>query len=249
MTSQRGTMPHSCHIDFETRSSADLRATGSHKYAACLSTEIWCLAFAFGDEDVEVWVPGDDEPRRLLDHVRDGGEVVAHNAAFELDVWHYQLEEKLGWPRLDIEQTRCTMAMALSLGMPASLDGAAKAVQLPIKKDKEGAYLMRRMAVVNGKTWTPGDVDRLIAYCVQDVKVERDLEKRLTALSKAEQDVWSLDQKINRRGVPLDIPTIENGIDLAEAEKDRLNKKMKALTGLNASQVTALMEWVTENGY
>ena len=239
----------SVHIDFETKSAADLRATGSHKYAACLSTEIWCLAFAFGGEDVQVWTPEQDDPTRLLDHVRDGGEVVAHNAAFELDVWHYQLEEKLGWPRLDIKQSRCTMAMALALGLPASLDGASKAVQLPIKKDKEGAYLMRRMAVAGDKTWEQADIDRLIAYCVQDVKVERELEKSLQALSKSEQGIWALDQTINRRGVPVDIPTIKNAIDLANAERIRLNAKMQELNGLNASQVTALLEWVGEQGY
>ena len=244
-----GTMQPSCHIDFETRSSADLRATGSHKYAACLSTEIWCLAFAFDDEAVQVWRPGDPDPVRLLGHVRSDGIVVAHNAVFELDIWEHQLHQKLHWPSLFFKQTRCTMALALALGLPASLDGASKAVQLPIKKDKDGAYLMRRMCVADDKVWPEEDIQRLIDYCIQDVKVERELEKRLQALSKSEQAIWSLDQKINRRGVPVDIPTIQNAIDLADDEKVRLNEKMQKLNGLNASQVTALMDWVAEQGY
>ena len=245
-----GTMqPSVVHLDFETKSKADLRAKGSHKYSADPSTALWCGAFGFDDEAIQIWRPGEPDPVRLLDHVRGDGIVVAHNAAFELDVWHYQLEQKLGWPRLHIEQTRCTMAMALALGLPASLDGASKAVQLPIKKDKDGAYLMRRMCVADDKVWPEEDIQRLIDYCIQDVKVERELEKRLQALSKSEQAIWSLDQKINRRGVPVDIPTIQNAIELADDEKVRLNEKMQKLNGLKASQVLALSDWVAEQGY
>ena len=252
MTATHGTMLPNCHIDFETRSKADLSGVGSHKYSADPSTSIWCLAYAFDDDPVQVWRPGDPDPVGLLDHVQAGGVVVAHNANFELNVWHYQLEEKLWWPRLDLDQVRCTMAMALRLGFPASLDGCAKAVQLPEQKDKDGAYLMRRMCIEDGKEWSEEDVDRFVQYCIQDVEVERQLETRLAdrlTHSASEQETWELDQRINRRGVPVDIPTIHNAIRLADAEKDRLNKKMKTLNGLNASQVTALLGWIKEQGY
>ena len=76
-----------CHIDFETKSQADLRKVGAHNYAADLSTEIWVLAYAFDDEPVQVWDPEQDpEPEELINHVKNGGEVHAHNAAFELAI-------------------------------------------------------------------------------------------------------------------------------------------------------------------
>ena len=252
LTAVSGMTQRSCHIDFETRSKADLKAVGSHKYSADPTTSIWCLAYAFDDDPVQVWRPGNPDPVELLDHVRSGGRVVAHNVNFELNVWHFQLEEKLGWPRLDIDQVRCTMAMALRLGLPPSLAGCAEAVRLPEQKDEDGAHLMRRMCKLDGKNWSEEDVDRLVQYCIQDVEVERQLETRLAdrlTHSASEQEAWELDQRINRRGVPVDIPTIHNAIRLADAEKDRLNKKMKALNGLKASQVTALAGWIKEQGY
>jgi len=165
------------HIDGETKSAAHLRKTGAHKYAAHHTTGIWCLAYAFDDEEVHIWTPDREDPEDLLAHVASGGTIAAHNAAFELAVWRHVLTDRLGWPELRADQCQCTMAKALSLGLPASLDGAAKAVQLPVKKDKDGAYLMRRMA--SGGDWDQESIDRLIQYCVQDVKVERALEKKM----------------------------------------------------------------------
>ena len=37
-------------IDFETRSTVNLRATGVYPYAEHPTTDIWCLAFAFDEE-------------------------------------------------------------------------------------------------------------------------------------------------------------------------------------------------------
>ena len=72
-----------CHVDFETRSAVDLRKTGVHVYAEDISTDVWCLCYAFGDEPVQAWRRGDPPPERLLAHVRAGGVLTAHNAPFE----------------------------------------------------------------------------------------------------------------------------------------------------------------------
>ena len=142
------------------------------------------------------------------------------------------------------------MAMALAMGLPASLDLAAKAVQLPIEKDEEGKRLMMRMCQAANDNWSDNDIKRLTAYCIQDVEVERQLEKHaLAPLSKREQMIWEVDQHINERGIFVDVSTIESAIEIAEAEKEKLNKLLRRLIGFKASQVNAITTWVNEQGY
>jgi DNA polymerase len=65
----------------------------------------------------------------------------------------------------------------------------------------------------------PEKVARLAAYAQQDVRVERELHKRLTPLSEPERKVWLLDYEINQRGVQVDTTTAKAAIVMAEAVK------------------------------
>ena len=47
------------HLDWETRSDVDITAAGAHPYAAGKNTDIMCAAYAFDDEDVQMWLPGE----------------------------------------------------------------------------------------------------------------------------------------------------------------------------------------------
>jgi DNA polymerase bacteriophage-type len=53
-------------LDYETRSRCDLRTRGSYNYAQDPSTEIICMAYAFDDEDVQLWTPDQPFPKRML---------------------------------------------------------------------------------------------------------------------------------------------------------------------------------------
>lgn len=136
----------SLHVDFETRSAADLKKTGVYAYAADPSTDIWCMAYAFDDEPVDVWVPGDEPPARIVEHVMLGGVLTAHNAAFERTIWHYILAPRYGFPEPEVEQWRCTMAMAYAMALPGSLENAAPAAGIELSKDMVGRRLMLQMS-------------------------------------------------------------------------------------------------------
>ena len=226
-----------CQIDWESKSLSNLPKEGAHKYAADPSTDVSVGAYAFDDGPIHLWRPSDPPPLDLIDHVANGGEVHAFNAAFELAIWNNVLVKKYGWPELKIEQCRCIMVMARILGLPGSLDNAAKAVNLPIEKDGEGQKLMLKMSNAANDNWTDEDYDRLGQYCARDVEVQRELEKRLPPLSAHEQALWVLDQKINNRGIFLDIPTIKAALVIADSEKKNLSNKMQKLIGCSASQV------------
>lgn len=247
------------HIDFETRSTVDLKKTGAYVYAADPTTDLWCAAYAFGEEPVKVWTPDQPCPPEIVEHLLLGGTVTAHNAAFERVIWKYILAPRYGWPAPDFEQWRCTMVMSYAMAMPGSLENAAPAAGLDMMKDMVGRRLMLQMAKPR-KIEADGTIiwwddlaklEKLIAYCKQDVEVERALEKRLRPLSESELALWHLDQRINDRGVLVD-EALCNGAKaiVGEAQK-ALDKKMRTLTNGDVSACSnrnQLVKWVKEQG-
>jgi DNA polymerase len=74
------------HLDFESRSTADLRKVGVYRYAETPTTGLWLLRYKFtGGNEVQRWNRGDPLPVDLIDHVASGGIVKAHNATFRTD--------------------------------------------------------------------------------------------------------------------------------------------------------------------
>ena len=266
-------MTSTLHIDFETRSIVDLKKTGVYVYAADMSTDVWCAAYAVDDEPVKLWVPGidvdqlpngkmwdgPDEVRRAIE---EGWTVVAHNANFERAIWRDVLAKRYGWPEPKLTQWRCTMAMALAMGLPGSLENAAAATGIAFQKDMDGHATMMRMARPRrprkgenpkGIYWFD-DEDRkqkLYAYCKNDVEAERALEKKLVQLRPFEQKIWWLDQIINDRGVHVDVALCQAALKVVETAADWLDAEMAKITRGWVSACTNVGEitgWLRANG-
>ena len=250
------------HIDFETRSTLELPEVGVHKYSTHPSTDVWCLGFAFGDDEPEI-IPGaeftEKQSRYLFDHVRTGGVVTAHNAAFELQIWNHILVPRYGWPVLKPSQVRCTMAQAYSMSLPGSLEKAAAAVGIQQQKDLKGGRLMLQMSRPKGfdllgdPIWWDDEDKRqtLYEYCKQDVRVEQALGARLLPLSPDEQALWELDYAINERGLYLDQPAIISAMAIIEREQRRLEAEIRRRTESavgSPAEVAALTRWVRDQG-
>lgn len=204
------------------------------------------MSRALGGEEPHIWCPGlEDDELIFCQHVRNGGAVMAHNAAFELAIWNQICVPRYGWPELKPEQTFCTMAMCYAMGLPGALEDAALALGLHFLKDAEGRSLMLRMCrprSVNPTVWwdEPEKVARLHEYCKQDVRVERELEKQLMPLSDRERKIWLLDYKVNQRGVAVDLPSTQGAIKLALAMKEKYNAEIAEVTNGAATSCTAL---------
>lgn len=249
------------HIDFETYSACELKTAGLDNYANDPTTGVHCLGWAFDDQPVAVlgassrWWP--QLPDSIAAHVRAGGEVVAHNAAFEFAIWNKVCVPRYGWPLLSLIQLRCTMAQAYAMSLPGSLEQAALAAGITQKKDTVGARVMMQLAKpkADGTFWQPtddtGKFAALYRYCAQDVEVERELDGRLMRLSAREQNLWMIDQVINQRGIRVDLPSIDNAIAMVEAEKARLDREMLKATGGavgKCTEVALLVQWIRNQG-
>lgn len=251
--------PSILHIDFETRSAADLRKVGIYKYFDDPSTDVWCACWAVGDEAVQTWYPSQGTPIDIGAFIEDSPDtlIYAHNAGFEFQAFK-MLQRRYGWPVPRIEQMRCTAAMAAAMALPRDLGGAANATGLPITKDDVGRRLMLQMmkprSTTNGvHTWwdTPEKIERLAQYCATDVEVERLLEKRLRPLSDFEQKLWQLDNTINGRGVQVDLKSVGHARHLVGKATDELNAEVARLTNGHVQAITqaaAMRDWLNQQG-
>jgi DNA polymerase len=207
--------------DFETRSTLNLKTVGAWRYAADPTTEVLCVGYAIDNDPAQIWTPGEPIPEEFITAARDPDWlVVAHSDQFETAIETRLLNPRYGWPLVPIERHRDTMAMALASARPGPLEGAAVALGLPIRKDAEGHALMLRMCKPrkpkkgqdpNGIYWIddPEKRARLAEYCKRDVEVERELHRRLPALSESELALWVLDATINQRGFHVDLQSTE----------------------------------------
>lgn len=245
-------------LDFETRSKIDIRKSGAFKYASHESTEILCACWKIEDGAKFTWSPfliATDCITQLFD-LLDTDEYVleAHNATFEWAMWNYCAVKKYNFPRLPFSNMMCTAARAAAMSLPRDLDGLAKALGLPIKKDLTGRRVMLKMCKPKADgTWNEDDADFdiLTEYCMTDVLVTEQVHKRLPELNADEQKIFHLDFKINRKGVLLDVPLINTAAAFAEKYSDSLNSELATLTGgavTSATQSMKLVMFLQENG-
>lgn len=248
--------------DFETYSLADLKKTGSAAYARHPSTGISCFAYAFDDEPVQIWIPGQPFPARVITHVLWNRPVHAWNAMFEFHIWNNVLIRMLSdVPDLKLEQLHCSMAAAAYWGLPMSLDQAGTAIGSAYPKDKAGHLLMLRMSKPRRVTaggepiwWhleDPAKYAALQAYCMRDVEAERDIATRLPLLPVAEREIWLMDARMNLRGFLVDTDLVSRFKTLTYLELMRLSSDMRKATDGEVASVTnvgKLTQWLQLNG-
>ena len=244
-------------IDFETYSECDIKTAGGYNYAAHPTTEVLCMAWAIDDEEPQLWVPGDPIPDRLFAELDGAGEIWAWNAAFERAVWKHQMHKHGWYCEIDPSQWNDTAALAATLALPRALGQCAQVLGLAEQKDTRGRYLIQRLCQpYRGERRSDQHLlDELYAYCKQDVATERAIKRyvqQYKPMGAHERDVWLLDQEINWRGVGIDVPNVENALDLIVATAERLNASVADITGGALAGVGSraqVMGWCRDQGY
>ena len=249
------------HLDFESRSRADIWKTGAYVYATDPSTEIMCLAYAIDNGPVKVIRWTDIQMCELIDPFEELRALAAdkktlfyaHNALFEQLIWSGKLTS-YGLPKLPINRWRCTAAKALAHGLPKALKDVAATLGSREQKDLRGRQVMLKVCKPkNDGTWEedPGLIRELEDYCAQDVETEREIDHRLPELDPFEQYVWFEDQLINQRGIAVDKDALEKCLGLIEEETANLKEQIVSLTDgklEGVSRRAAVLKYFKDNG-
>lgn len=260
-------MMRTLSIDIETYSSADLTETGVYRYAEAPDFEVLLIGYSFDGGPVSVLDLTDIEEDSseegdlltLMDALTDPDFVkTAWNANFERTCLARFLGEEM-----PPEQWSDTMIMALEMGLPGSLAGAGEALGLPSDKLKDpiGKSLIQYFSKPCKPTKANGGRSRnlprhdrkkwklYIEYNRQDVVTEMAIREKLRALHPWEQALWCLDQRMNDRGVRIDVPMVEKIVRYDEQRRAELQEEARKITGLdNPNSLAQLKGWLGEQG-
>lgn len=188
---------------------------GVYKYAE--KSEILLYPFAYNNEVPDIWdCTKDPMPDRLKQLLKVKNlPWVAHNSQFD----RVNLEKCMGithYPWID------TMVIAYQHGLPGKLDVLCDLYGLSedIAKQKRGKQLIDLFCKPLGKNRKlnratrlthPREWEEFKEYAIHDILSMRELHKRLPKwnCTAYEYKVWQLDQKINERGMKIDVEMVE----------------------------------------
>jgi len=235
-------------LDLETRSRCDLPGRGVYNYVQDPSTEVLCMSYAFDDEDVQTWRPSEPFPTRVALH---RGQIRAHNAAFERLIFWYVICPDFGVPEPALEQFYCTATQARANCAPGSLEDVGRFAGAGMRKDHRGAQLIRLLSIPQGDGTFRDDpklMAEMVAYCEMDVKAMRAVSKALRELSDEELSDYHINERINDRGVRLDVPLAKAAVRYAAQELDDIQQVVQDVTGgaLTSVRSPRMREWVQE---
>ena len=230
-------------IDFETYSECSLDDCGAYVYANHPSTDLLSMSYCFGhDGEIHNYkhLEGDTLPNDVRQHVENGGIISAHNAFFDYCIWQYVCVPKHGWPSSKLEQWEDTMAKAASHSLPLSLEKCADAMRLDVKKDTISGRILNKLArpqyTKDGRMFrhypsdSPDSYKTLYIYNDRDVAVARLIDKRIPDLSPEEWKIWFFTQRINHRGIYVDVESIKEILPRVEKEKEQFNARATEIT-------------------
>ena len=228
-------------VDFETRSRCDLRSRGVYNYAQDASTDVLCMSYAFDDEDVRTWLPGEPFPQAVRDHK---GLVYAHNAAFERLIFWYVLQVNF-----KLEQFYCTAAQARANCAPGSLEDVGRFAGATMKKDHRGSQLIRALSIPQSDGTFREDavlMQEMVDYCEQDVRAMRAIAQAQRPLSVDELADYHTNERINDRGVLLDRPLAQAAVRYAETELTEIQSIVAEVTQGEITSVRSpkMKDWV-----
>jgi DNA polymerase len=221
-------------IDFETKSACDLKKHGVYNYAQDRSTEVLCMSYAF-DDDVQTWTPDQPFPDAVKNYK---GSIRAHNATFERLIFWYVLGINF-----KLEQFYCTATQARANCLPGSLEDIGRAMSAKMKKDHRGKQLIRQCCV---PPYNIALLPELIHYCEQDVRAMREVSLALRQLDADELLDYHINERINDRGLLIDVPLCHAAIGYATAELEDIQTLVKDITGIASARSPKLKQWVAD---
>ena len=245
------------YLDLETFSEVPIK-NGTHAYAE--GAEILLFAYAIDDGPVRVWdcTTGEGAPSELWDAMHNGSIWCAHNSHFDRTVLRHVYPELCP----PVARWRDTMVKALAHSLPGALGDLCDILKVPVDKAKDKAgrqfiqlFCKPRPATSKIRRATrrthPEEWRRFVEYAALDIEAMRIIDQKLPAWNYrgAELDLWHLDQRINDRGVLVDLDLATAAIRAVERTQKGLAQRTRELTDgavQAATQRDALLRHLVE---
>ena len=247
--------------DIECFSDVDLIKCGVYAYADSPAFEILLFAYSFdgGETQIIDLAQGEKLPAEVEEAIFDVSVTkTAYNANFERTC----LSKHFG-RYLPPESWHCSAVQAAMLALPRSLEDVGRVLGLDEQKMKEGKELIRYFCVPCKPTKANGGRTRNLpchapekwelfkTYCKRDVDVEKAIRAKLHhfPIPESEMELYRLDQRINDRGVLVDMGLVKQAIACERLHKEVVTKRAYELTGLeNPNSVAQLKGWLGDKG-
>ena len=230
------------YLDTETWSTVPI-AYGTHAYVADPEFEI--LMFQYAWDDGPVIILEHPTPRAMRSIIDEADEIVIHKSDFDR---HALARVGVTVP---IEKIHDTMVRALLHSLPASLDKLCEVLRVPQDKAKlkSGKRLIHLFTKPLGKNRKlrratkethPVEWQEFREYGAGDIVAMREVYKRIPFWNWKEEWIaeWRLDQRINDRGVLVDLDLCRAALRASERAKAKLSAEVKAQTAGAVSSTT-----------
>ena len=266
-------------IDLETYSDVDLKKCGVYKYVESPDFDILLFAYSINGGKVQVvdLARGEKIPENVLKTLTDKSVIKwAFNASFEricLSAWlrkihpdyfkGYETNETALQNYLDPTSWRCSQIWANYLGYPLSLKSVGAELHLEEQKMDEGKKLINYFCIPCKPTPKNGMRTRNLPehdlvnweifkqYNKRDVEVEMAIKERFR-LEPVPDGIWKqyeIDQKINDRGVKIDLVLAKNATEINSNNTSLICSELKSLTGIKKTNSgSQLKEWLATQG-
>ena len=247
-------------IDIETYSDIDINKAGVYRYVDTDAFKILLFAYSVDGGPVQLidLTRGDSIPNEIVKALSDKSVTKwAYNANFE----RVALSRFLGMPTgqyLDPEGWKCSMVWAATLGLPMGLAKVGEVLALDKQKMSEGRGLIYKFCKPDKKTGQrvlpedfPEDWEPFRRYNIRDVETEMGIQKMISPFPCSDElwhEYWT-DQRINDRGVEVDLTLAKNAVAMDAEISKNLMEKMRSLTGIDNPRSTSQLDmWLSEHG-
>lgn len=241
----------SLNIDIETYSSEDLMKVGVYKYVDSPVFKILLFAYSVNEGEVHVVdiANGEEIPLEIYKALEDPNiKKYAFNAQFE----RVSLDRFYG---LNTTNWTCTMVKAWYCGINGGLAAVGGALGLSDEemKLKEGKRLINKFCKPNSKVqinlFEDDDWQLFKEYNKRDVIAELAIKAKLDRFEVPdwEMDLYALDQKVNDRGIRLDLDMVLNAIKIDEELIELSTHRYKELTGFdNPNSIKDIKDFIKD---
>lgn len=233
--------------DTETFSSVNLFTHGVSAYSEAPDAEVMLWSYAIDEGEVRCWdrTEGGPMPADLEEALLLADEHVWQNFFFDATMVANASVNPLGFD-LPVEKTWDTMVQAMAHGLPGKLDKLCEVFKLDetLAKDKRGRELINLFCkpphakLLRGRATRethPVQWDEFIEYAKSDIRSMRALRKLMPtwnyAIGHPEHALWQLDQRINRRGVLMDLELAKAALAAVSDNKLQLDAQAEDWTG------------------